>query len=56
MMPAMQTKPHHKRHKSRRFIRENGPLLLVFVFLIFILALVAVLFWVMGSIRFVTPR
>jgi len=55
-MRAMQVQPHRKRSKWRRFIRENGPLLWIFLLLIFILALVAVLFWVMGSIRFVNSR
>ena len=56
MMLVMQAQPHRKKHRWRRFVRERGPLLFVFFFLMIILALVATLFWVMGSIRFVNPR
>ena len=55
-MPPVQPQPHRKGHKWRRFVRDNQTLFFVFFFLVLILALIAVLFWVMGSIRFINPR
>jgi len=52
----MQPQPHRKGHKWRRFARDNRAVIFAFFFLVLILALIAVLFWMMGSIRFVKPR
>ena len=52
MMPSMHPLPHRGR-KWRRFFRNNPNLLLVGFFLFIMLALVAAIFWVLTSPRFV---
>lgn len=52
-MSSVQPHRHSKGHRWRKFVRENGHLFLVFFFLAVILAVVALVFWMMSDIRFV---
>jgi len=45
----------HRRAKWRRFVRHNQSFLFAAFFLVIILALVAAIFWLMTSPRFVKP-
>lgn len=55
MILPMQSQPHRGR-KWRRFVRHNRNRFFVGFFLLIILALVAVMFWVMTSPRFLMGR
>lgn len=50
----MQPEHHRPGHKWRRFLRKNRPVMFALSFLLLILAAVALLFWLMSDMRFVT--
>lgn len=49
----MQPQRHRKGRKLRRVFRANQPLVFAVIFLVLILAVVVLLFWIMGSMRFI---
>lgn len=50
----MQQEHHRPGHKWRRFIRKNRAAMFALSFLLLILAAVALLFWLMSDMRFMT--
>jgi phosphotransferase system glucose/maltose/N-acetylglucosamine-specific IIC component len=52
-MASVQAHRHGMGHRWRKFVRQNRAVFFVFFLLGLILAVVALLFWMMTSIRFV---
>lgn len=50
----MQQEHHRPGHKWRRFIRKNRAAMFALSFLLLILVAVALLFWLMSDMRFMT--
>jgi phosphotransferase system glucose/maltose/N-acetylglucosamine-specific IIC component len=55
MMPIMHSQPHRGR-KWRRFVHDNRNYFFAGFFLVLILAVIAVMFWVMTSPEFIKFR
>lgn len=50
----MQHEHHRSRHKWRKFVRKNREVFFALSFLALILAAVALLFWLMSDMRFIS--
>ena len=50
----VQHEHHHSGHKWRRFVHKNRVAMFALTFLLLILAAVALLFWLMTDMRFLT--